>query len=177
MNRIFSVFALVISVTALVLCSVGFFGGKEHAAFFNADKVYKEYEMKKELEAKMQKMSEYQTFMIDSLKFKIRSVEQKAMSNPKDQSIQDQLGLLYEQFNLTAREFKERNDGVSSQYNKMVLDQIRQKAKEFRMKKNLPYFIGQGENTDLVFYDDAHDLSDEFILFLNESYSGGKITP
>ena len=176
-NKLLLVIAIALSISALIIGIPGFFSHQESPAFFNADKVYNEYEMKKELEAKMQKMDEYQTFMIDSLKFQIRSMEQKAIAEPQNQGFQDQLKMLYDQFNFTAREFKERNEGISAQYNKMVLDQIRQKAKEFRMKRGLPYFIGQGESTDLIFYDEAHDLSDEFILFLNESYSGAAVTP
>lgn len=150
-------------------------GGK--VAFFNVDRVYNEFDMKKELEGKMRKMDEFQNFMIDSLKFQIRSLESKAIASPGDKKLENQLGMLYEQFRLTAKEFTERNEGMSSQYNKMVLAQIHEKAKEYRIKRGFSYFFGQSENTDLIFYDEALDVSDDFIKYMNESYSGGAIKP
>jgi len=144
----------------------------QRVAFFDIDKVYDEFDMKKELEAKMRKMDEYQGFMIDSLKFQIRAAESVAVSNPNDKNAQNQLNLLYQQFQNISKEFSERNEGVAGQYNKMVLTQIHAKAKEFSKKKGFQYLIGQSESTDLIFYEEGLDVSEEFTRFLNETYAG-----
>src|SRR5690606_20198589 len=163
---------------AMIIGSGLFFGFRasdEKKAFFDVDKVYEQFDMKKELEAKMHKMEEYQNFFIDSLKFQIRALESKAISNPNDQHLQSQIQRLYEQFRLTANDFAERNQSVADQYNKQVLKQIIEKAKTYREQKGLSLFMGKSEGTDLIFYDETYDLTAEFIEYLNKNYSGGMI--
>lgn len=167
-----------LSIAFIAICSLGLSiylvtsRQNESVAFFDIDKVYEGFDMKKELESKMRKMDEYQNFMLDSLKFQIRAAESKAVASPNDQGLQNQLNLLYQQFRNVSQEFNERNEGIAGQYNKMVLTQIHAKAKDFCRQNGYGYLIGQSASTDLIFYEDKMDVSDDLILYLNKNYSG-----
>lgn len=138
--------------------------------FVNVDKVYEKFTMKTELEKKMQQMEEYQSFYVDSMKLQIRSIEAQLISQPEDKALESKLQQMYQQFQLLSKDFQERNNKVSEQYNKQVLDKIRAAMAVYRQEKNLESLIGKSESTDLIYYEDALDHTESFIEHLNANY-------
>lgn len=166
--------ALVIGVTVSVGMSLASLLRSNDAkiAYFDIDKVYEGYQMKKDLESKVKGIEGKQQFFLDSLKYQVRAMENRLISNPGDKEGESILSNLYQQYSQVSKDFDESKIAVVKQYNNQVLNNIRERGKTFSEEHGWTVFLGISAKNDLTFADKGLEQTDEFLKYLNENYSG-----
>lgn len=139
----------------------------------NVQKVYDEFDYKKELEAKLLKTQEARKAIIDSSEFELKVLSREIkMANGKDKNKISLFETKRARYYETKEAFENDNANMQKQYNEQILTQINQYMKDFGLKKKYKYILGAKGDGDLMYAEDGEDITVEAILFINEKYKG-----
>lgn len=141
-------------------------------AWFDIDKVYNEFLMKKDLEKKVTTLENARQFYLDSLKYQIKALENSLIAGPGNKTGETALGRLYDQYEQTEEEFYRSRESTVKQYNTQVLNNIREMGKKYAAEKGLEVFAGISTGSDLIFCKEGTDRTTELIEYLNSNYKG-----
>lgn len=138
----------------------------QQAVYIDTIQVFDGFEMKKEMEKKLQKSSEARKQALDSLLQQIRGAE--TARGEKDQELVAlKQQYLYRKENLEAENAREMQD-----YNAQIWNQINQYTKEFGEKGQYELILGANGQGSLMYGTPDNDKTKELTEFVNTKYRG-----
>lgn len=171
MTKIFqyiSILALVISI----FCFVLLLKNNKKTAFVQIEKVYDDFPMKKELEAKFENVTNMRQQILDSLKLQLNIISQKIKSKSDIEAI-NAFQLKRQEYALKEQNFSESTSQTNEQYKNQIWKQLSQYILEFGKKNNYKYILGFENKSSILYGDEAEDVTIELSNYVNESYKGG----
>lgn len=157
-------FASIVIIAGLV---VWFFVGKNQdvtsnkaTVIIDSFKVFEEFQLKKDYDAKIEKEFAAEKAELDSMGYKFNTLK-----NPLE------IDALKKQFVLKKRQFDEKFQAVSQKYTNEVYERLNTYIKEFGKKNNFGVIIGSNGQGNVMYRDDAMDVSEKLITFINDKYS------
>ena len=168
-----------IGLNVLVISTVGYIlASKPKVAYVDLSKVYSEFEMKKELEAKLQNVENSRKTILDSIELKLNGLSNiiKRMDvkdKDRDAKIQD-FELSRQDYLLKQKNFSENNDAAATKYDQEIWKQINQYVKEYGKEHEYAYILGADGTGAVMYADEAKDLTKEVSTYVNERYKGEK---
>lgn len=144
----------------LVLSGIGYYAfsvRNKKAAFIVNQRVFNEFLGKKELEKKLNDLRTRNNKSVDSLTTLIRLSNNQMAVSTYQEGI-DNIKLMEEQ--------------LSSQYTADIWKQINQWVNEYGKQKGYDFILGAAGNGSLMYANQANDISEEVIVFLNRKYQG-----
>lgn len=156
----------------IVLGLLYFFKKEDKTAYVQIQKVFNEFEYKKEMEAKLKNVKEVRKRELDSLEIQLKVLFKEIELNRKDAN-------KIASFQKKKDEFVTRKDVYEGDYEKtvatydeIIIKQINQYIKEYGESKNYTYIFGTDGKGNLMFADSTHDITTEVISFINKKFRG-----
>jgi len=172
MNRFFlwGITAVNLSVISFVLY---LYFTKEKIAYVNLNKVYKEFEMKKELENKLISIQQNRKTIIDSLEIQLRAFsrhfEKAVKIDEKEQLMFDQKK---EEYRSKKKNFTEDNQALTQQYTDQIMKQLNEYVRNYGKDHNYDFLLGADNNGSIMHAKEQFDVSDDVIKYINKAYKG-----
>lgn len=133
-------------------------------AVVDAIKLFNQYNMKKELEAKEKVRLEAISKVLDSLTNKIKL----AQASKDDQTAKE----LYNRFNQLKQQLRDEYNQSNQLINQEVWKRLNPLIEEFGKKKQLHLIIGANGMGSVLYNDEYYDLTPELINYVNKQYEG-----
>jgi outer membrane protein len=169
-----------ISVTlVLLLLSVSviwLFLQKPKTAYVNTQKLYSGFQLKKELDQKLTTLQQSRITTLDSLKNSLTLLTNNmklngAEENPSDPNWSTYVALRDNYMNQQSF-FESDNEQKTQQYMNQIWTQLNQYVSEYGKEHNLEYVFGGDGSGSVMYANDARDITDEVIIYVNAKYQG-----
>lgn len=136
-------------------CYVVFFNRPEKTAFFYNQKVFDQFDGKVQLEARLKRETEKDKKMLDSLLVLIQGG--RTDLSPVYEENRQQSAYNYQQ--------------LSDRYTTDIWKYINEEVSNYGDENGYDYIFGASGNGSLMFADSTHDITQEFVQYLNEKYN------
>ncbi|MGN6569631.1 MAG: OmpH family outer membrane protein [Flavipsychrobacter sp.] len=133
-------------------------------AVVDAIKLFNQYNMKKELEAKEKIRLEGMSKVLDSMTNQIKL----AQASKNDQAAQ----YLFNRFNLLKQQLRDEYNQSNQLINQEVWKRLNPLIEEFGKKKKLHLIIGANGMGSVLYNDEYYDLTPELVNYVNKQYEG-----
>lgn len=169
MNRALLIFnVLLICILLSASAYLCFF--TEKIAYINTSEVYDEFQLKKDLEAKLKTITQTRKAIADSLKLNLQmfanSVDKKSA-----ESI-NKFNLMREQYLQKENQFKEDNENLAQSYREQIWKQLNQYVNDYGKAHGYSFIHGASGNGSLMYAQDKFEITKELIEYANEKYKG-----
>lgn len=163
--------------------AMGFIYAKQpRLAYVNLDKVYNDFEMKKELEKKLTTVQDMRKRQLDSLELGLnilsRTLQNFEMSGNKKglEERMPEFEMLRQEYLQKQQAFEQDNQAMTQQYSEQIWKQINQYVKDFGKNKNYTYILGGDGTGSIMYAQEGNEITADVLAYVNESYkgSGGK---
>jgi len=172
MNRLVFIFLFFLTVVSFGF-SVYLFSTKQKIGFVSIGKIYAEFDLKKDLEAKYTKVESARKNILDSLELQIRGIS-KRMDDIKKPT--DEQKHFFEQkvedFKMKRKHFSEDNQALSNQYSEQIQKQLNQYLKDYGKEFNYDIIFGANNQGNVMHAKEKYDISDDVLKFINAQYKG-----
>lgn len=165
-NWVLLILVLVLSATILFLQFK-----KSKTAYIDLSKLYKEFTLKKELEAKLLVVQQQRTEILDSLELELKILAKQL----DDGGAKEKLSIYNvkkETYLLKAKEFEEDNETLITQYDEQIWKQLNQYVKDYGSSKNYEYIFGVTGDGVLMYANEGNDITDKVKEYVNAKYQG-----
>ena len=127
--------------------------------FMDSFRVFEEFEMKKDLDQKLEKEIQPEKRMVDELGLKL-NVEQ----NPKLKAE------LQSNFEIAKGQFDQRFQSLSNQYTNDVTKRLNEYIKEYGKQKHYDLILGTDGQGNVMYIDTNSNITVDLIKFINKEY-------
>jgi outer membrane protein len=143
--------------------------------YVGISELYIGFDMTKEMQAKYDTTSSAREKILDSLESKIMLIE-NTVSSKVQFSKSDTAGYqnLVNEYLLQKKTFDEDNTTLSKENDKKIITKLNQYVSDYGKKHGYTYILGTGGNGSLMYADDAENITQDMIDYLNLRYSGEK---
>ncbi|MBS1635849.1 MAG: OmpH family outer membrane protein [Bacteroidetes bacterium] len=166
---------LIISVLALIVAVGCFFmlnGRQQKIGYVELEAVYNDFQMKKELEAKFQNVSQLRQNILDSLKIEVNMLSSRIKSESDKENIQA-FQLKRQEYLMKEQSFAQSNEETTAQYKSQIWKQLSQYIKQFGEQNKYQYILGfDADNGALLYGNGGENVTDQVKLFVNNAYKG-----
>lgn len=162
-----------ISIILSVILSFFLFNsmeGMKKQAYVDTVKVFNEFELKKSLEKKMDFILLKEKREIDSLKIELQAIYNDTLmvGNNRFLKIREIESEVERKVYLASQ----NEISLTEDYNAQIWTQLNQYIKEFGKSKDLDLMLGANGNGSILYANEAYDLTEECILYVNNKFSG-----
>jgi outer membrane protein len=151
---------ILLIANVLVLAGIGYYAFKvkdKRTSFIVNQRVFNEFLGKKEMERKLNALRAKNNRSVDSLSFLIHRSNDATAISAYQEGI-DNIKLTEQQ--------------LSEQYTAEIWKQINQWVSEFGKQQGYDFVLGAAGNGSLMYANEANDVTNEMILFVNKKYQG-----
>ena len=159
----------------LLLINTGMFfyfnGGRQNIYYVDLQKLYAEFELKKELETSLTNYVHQNTQELDSLAMTINQLKYRIDENKTERDIMlfEQLGQLYV---TKETNFKQERSNLSQQYDDQIWKQLNQYIKDYAAEHHCDFMMGGNGDGSVMYAKPSKDVTEDMIAFVNEKYNG-----
>lgn len=166
---------IILSVAAVVLATAVFTLVKclqPKTGYVDLVMVYNEFNMKKELDTKLQDIQQKRKNIMDSLGMQLTLLGQKAELTQEG----DSLRFLYTQqrnYYLTQQQqFEQDNNTTAQVYQDQIWKQINQYVSEYGKEHGYSYIFGGDGSGSVMYAENGNDLTEQMKVYVNSRYEG-----
>ncbi|MBA3971201.1 MAG: OmpH family outer membrane protein [Bacteroidetes bacterium] len=167
------IIALLIGLSSCVY--VIYSGSTTKTAFVKNSELYSEFELKKELEAKLTTVKNQRKTILDSLllQLKVKSTQLGSLKNPDPDAI-NKFEMKKEEYLIKKNEFDEDTKQLAEQYSQQIWKQINHYVSDYGAKEDYSYIYGALGDGALMYAKDNYDITKKLIEYMNVNYKGEK---
>lgn len=140
--------------------SKGYSGGLKQTVVIDNFKVFEDFELKKDYDKKIEKEFALEKASLDSMG--------NAFNTLKNQF---EVDALKKEFAFKKGQFDQKFQTISQQYTNEVYTRLNEYIKEYGKKKGYGIIIGSNGQGNVMYMDDAKDVTEDLIKFINHKYS------
>ncbi|WMX17577.1 OmpH family outer membrane protein [Aureispira sp. CCB-E] len=138
-------------------------------AFVDNRQIFEAFEGKKELEQRLEQMSNKNQGILDSLGLKIQGIEKQIEIDNLGKERLHQLQQEYQYLSqLHQKEYQEK----SQEYTEAIWKQISEYTREYGQSKGYDYVFGIAGQGTLMYGKDHYNITKEVIIYINLKYAG-----
>lgn len=145
--------------------SIYLFIDKEKTGYVAVQDVYDQFVYKKELEKEYNSVKEKRNNMLDSLRFKIQT-----MNNTPEH--EQDLHILKKEYYMKQKQFEEENQRLSRAMNEKILNQLNQYVRNYGEAHGYDYIFGSMNDGTIMHAPESKNLTNEVITYINNQYQG-----
>lgn len=164
MNRYKLLFLVSLLVIAGLLGAYFFTRGGENASkrtvVIDSFKVFEEFQMKKDYDKRIEKEFAADQALLDSMGFRFNKLK-----NPTE------IESLKKEFVVRKKHFDEKFQEISQKYTNEVYVRLNEYIKDFGKKHAYGIIIGSNGQGNVMYVDEAVDVTNDLVKFINEKYS------
>ena len=137
------------------------YSSEEKTAFVSSEKIFTDFEGKRELSKELNLLETQHQHILDSLTLAMRSTV--------DESEKAQQ---YRLFQRLKAEFVEEEAGLAKSYTDRIWTQINAYTQEYAQQQGYTYLFGARQDGTLMYALDSKDITAEVLTYINERYRG-----
>lgn len=172
MNKTHIKYSLIIALLGTLSISLFSLFNKPKTAYVDTVKVYNSFEMKIELEKKLEETKNARARILDSLLNEVETVVGYLRQHENDKEAENKYEFLRQQYLNKEQQFDEDNRALAQQYTDQVWNQLNQYVKDFGVNQNYEYIYGTAGQGNLMYAKEQLEISDELLKYVNERYQG-----
>lgn len=158
----------------LILFLGSVLGESEKKAYIKTDKVYNEFQLKKELERKFEATTSARQSKMDSLKKQVKGMRQEL--EKKEGKPNEEMMRSYRRLQQVYQSRKERgrtrDEKQADQYNERIWNQLNSYIEDFGEERGYDIIYGSDGSGNLMYADERLDITEEVTEYVNRKYSG-----
>lgn len=135
--------------------------------------VFEAFDMKQELQLKLESELDGKEATLDSLMFQLQSMnnELSTQGTPSNEEVQkfQNLQTYYMQQKQLFENYKQE---LTTKYDSQILEQLSQYIKDYGLNNGYDYVFGATGDGNILYGDESADITEEVIEFINDSYQG-----
>ena len=167
--------AFVLAGSRIAFMLYGFIS-EPKVAFVHVQEVYNEFEYKKELENKYERVQSSRTRILDSLEIQINALATNIQNSEANREMNMQnYQYLVAQYQEKKKNFSEDNSIISEKYTEQIWKQLNQYIKEFGEQKGYAFIHGADGSGSVMYAAKGYNITDQLKEYVNERYLGGHI--
>lgn len=138
-------------------------------------KLYSEFDLALELDAKLQAFSKHRTNELDSLTlaFENLTAELEKM-NEIPIEIYQNYNDLRNSVMFKEKNYEEELMSISQEYDEQIWNRLNGYVKKYAVENNYDMILGASGNGNLMYAKDTLDITNELVAFCNSQYNGTK---
>lgn len=143
--------------------------------YVELDKVFDAFELKKELEADLEKIGKIKLGQVDSLKLVMERMQRNmSASGKKDaESIKQYQKEAYE-VAYKKQQTEENIEILKQEYNDRIWKQLNQYVKDYGHENKYEFLFGASGSGSIMYSKKENNMTDEVIIYVNKRYQGKK---
>lgn len=169
----------IVSVAALLLAAASFFkpfffdSEDKGIVFVDNVKLYGDFLLKKELEARLTHLTNERKSILDSMKIDLEKLQLSMQKNSSEGGRKEYNSRLMN-YREKGEFFAQEDEKMRKEYNDQVWGQLNQYIKDFGEEKQIEIILGTSGNGNLMHGDRSRDVTQDIIDFSNEKYKGAR---
>lgn len=140
--------------------------------FIQMEKVFNEFDMKKEYQKKLEFSMKERKKILDSLNLELKLLAGNIQKSNPDRATIEDFERRREFFYQKQQLFDEDNAALASQYDKEVIGQLKQYVSDYGKDKDYSYILGSNNDGFLMYGKETEDITAEVVSFINGKYKG-----
>ncbi|MGZ3862792.1 MAG: OmpH family outer membrane protein [Bacteroidia bacterium] len=172
---IISLLAIIGIISVSVLVTYFFVKKNEiKLVYIDVNKVYNEFKLTKELDAKITTTQTIRKNIMDSLSMELESISRELSIKGNNKELQNVFMLKRQDYISKEKKFLEDNEAQVSMYNEQIFKQMNQYIDEYKKENNLDFILGASGNGYIMAATERLDITKLIIEYINEKYKGIK---
>ena len=167
------IISALIQVLLLVVFLLLIDSKKEKTSFVKLDKVYEEFQLKKDLEGKFKNIEAKRKSILDSLEFEL-SLQAKKIENKtiEDRNLMNDYQEKKETYFLKKQQFTQDNQAIMDQYHTQIINKLNEYVSSYGKNNNYSYVLGTDGSGTIMYGKEENDITTEIIKYINNNYKG-----
>lgn len=172
MKVVFKVAGFII-ISGLIVIVAVMYSNQKKVAYVELGEVYNDFQLKKELEAKLEKVQQTRQSMLDSIAMDLESMARKLdMQKMNDEEAIEKFEAVKQDYLMKQRIFSEDNSSATDQYTEQIWKQLNQYVKDFGQTHGYDYILGADGSGAVMFAAEGENITKEVKQYINERYKG-----
>jgi outer membrane protein len=145
-------------------------------AYIELEAIYNDFQMKKELEGKLENVQQARKTILDSLKIQV-SLLSKSIKSDKEKDKIRAFELKRQEYLMKEQNFTQSNQETSQQYTSQIWKQLNQYLREYGSRNEYTYLLGYDGNSGgaaVIYGSEPQNVTVDVKKFVNERYKGSK---
>lgn len=144
------------------------------AYVINAE-VYNDFEMKKQMEARLTTAQQQRQAILDSLGLRIEMLKQNYFANgSSDTTEANVIRTMQQDLYVKQKMFAEDNERMTMQFEEQIWKQLNQYAQDYGKEKGYTILFGANGDGGIMYADQGVNVTEELKAYVNEQYKGSK---
>lgn len=143
-------------------------------AYITNAKLYAEFQLSKELDAKVKKVQQARQMILDSLGLQLEALERKVANGEASDLEMQGFNQMRNEYALKQQQFVEDNSVLMQQYQEQISNQLNQYLKDFTEEEGYDYIFGATNAGSLMGAKDQYNVTDEVLNYANARYQGAE---
>lgn len=172
MEKIIRILVLVFVAASFVLALIAF-NTRPRVVYVDINKLYSEFALQKELDAKLVGIKSARKHILDSLKITLESMAMRIREkNLKTGADLEKFENLRQDYMIKNKQFDEDNTALAQQYYQQIITQLNQYVKDFGETGNYTVIMGANGNGSLMYAKPNIDITQKVQEYINQRYNG-----
>jgi outer membrane protein len=171
LNKVYPVILLIIGIS---FCIVYVRLNTPKIGYVVIQEVFNDFELKKELQKKLENVKSYRQKIVDSLRIDLTILVKKIQTNVASKEEKDLFERKKLEFNNKMQVFEEDNAAMTKQYDQEIITQLNQYIKDYGKKYDYDMIQGNTSDGSLMYGKDEFNITKEVSAFINDKYKGIK---
>lgn len=143
---------------------------KPNVAYVDLEKVFNEFEMKKELQKPYNKEVNFRRAKLDSAKLELAQLKTKWELDKGNTELYDILMYKWQYNEEMAKQTEEEIEELTTKFDMQIQNQLKQFLNDFGKAKNVDILLGVTQDGTVLYGSNKSDYTNEAISYLNEKY-------
>ena len=161
----------------VVFLFLGFGFRQPKTAYVDINEIYNNFTLKKELESKLDNISNARKNILDSVKIKVNVLSNVLEgTDKKNKKAVDSISGILESFKqeyyYKEQNFTQDNDAMTKQYSDQIWKQLNQYVKDYGKENGYEYIFGADGSGAVMYAAEGNNITDELKTYVNNRYSG-----
>jgi outer membrane protein len=170
-NKLYPLILLIIGVTFTIIYVNN---NTPKIGYVVIQDVFNDFELKKELQKKLENVKGYRQKIVDSLRIDLTILSKKIQTNIASKEEKDLFDRKKLEYNQKMQIFEEDNLALTKQYDKEIITQLNQYVTDYGKKYNFDLIHGNNSDGSLMYGNDKYNVTKEVSAFINEKFKGTK---
>lgn len=146
--------------------------GQLKTGYVTNAKLYAEFLLSKELDAKLKSVQTTRQSILDSLELQLNALERKLAGKTATAAEQATFSRLRQEYSLKQQQFVEDNTLLTQRYQEEIATQLNQYLKDFTAEQEYDYIFGATGAGSLMGAKDSYDVTNAVLTYVNDRYKG-----
>jgi outer membrane protein len=170
MKKVYIAISIVLILGLAALC---FFKSEStKVMWMDVNKVYNEFNYKKEMDAKFQKTENVRKKILDSLELDLKLVFNQMQNSPKNENIAIQFETKRTYFLEKKQQLDKDSQTMQSTYYQQIIEQINQYVRDYGKEKGIAVILGADGSGAVMYAEEKIDITKEITTYINTKYKG-----